>query len=51
VCWQHLYGDILEKIPASVLRVSEWLLPQWDGMLGESAVQGNHSSEVNWFGL
>jgi hypothetical protein len=31
--------------------VSECLLPQWDGMLGESAMQGNHSSEVKLFGL
>jgi hypothetical protein len=48
---QHLYDDILEKIPASILSVSEWLLPHRDGMLGESAMQCNHSSEVNQFGL
>jgi hypothetical protein len=32
------FGDILEKISASILRVSEWLLPHWDGMLGASAL-------------
>jgi len=42
VCW-HLaaegyVGNILEKIPASILRVSEWLLQHWDGMLGASAL-------------
>lgn len=55
MCWHHVaegyFGDILETIPASILRVSEWLLPHWDGMLGEYVLQGNLSSEVNQFVL
>jgi len=42
VCGHHAaegyVGDILEKIPASILKVSEWFLPHWVGMLGASAL-------------
>jgi hypothetical protein len=55
MCWhnaaERYVGDILEKHSASILRVSKWLLPHWNGMLGESALQGTHSSEVNQFAL